>query len=68
MEPMEYSKEEMETLLKDKFEQYCKNLEESGAVILENNLQILHESTGAEAKATIISWESVGIRRKIVDF
>lgn len=68
LEPMEYSKEEMETLLKDKFEQYCKNLEESGAVILENNLQILHENTGAEAKATIISWESVGIRRKIVDF
>lgn len=68
LEPTEYSKEEMEILLKDKFEQYCKNLEESGAVILENNLQILHGNTGAEAKATIISWESVGIRRKIVDF
>ena len=68
LEPLEYSKEEMENLLNEKFEQYCKALEENNAIILEKNLQIFHDSTGARVESKIMLQESVGIRRKIVDF
>ena len=67
-ETLEYSKEEMETLLKKKFEEYCKELEGNGSEILEKNFKISHEEKGTNGTATLTLLESAGIRRKIVDF
>ena len=68
LESLEYSKQEMETLLKNNFEQYCKELEEMKSVILEKKIEIIHDKMGAKATATLSLLESTGIRRKIVDF
>lgn len=68
LETLEYSKEDMETLLKENFKQYCKELEENNVVILEKNFQIIPDEKGAKAIATLTVIESTGIRRKIVDF
>ncbi len=68
LESLEYTKEELETLLKKKFEQYCKELEEMNSVILEKNFEIVHNKKGAKAIATLTLLESAGISRKIVDF
>ena len=68
MESLEYSKEEMDTLLKKNFERYCEELEESGSKILEKNFEISHEEKGAKGIATLTLLETAGIRRKIVDF
>ena len=68
LESLEYSKQEMETLLKNNFEQYCKELEEMKSVILEKKIEITHDKMGAKATATLSLLESTGIRRKIVDF
>jgi similar to stage IV sporulation protein len=68
LESMEYTKEEMETLLKKNFERYCEEVEESGSKILEKNFEIRHEEKGAKGLATLTLLESAGIRRKIVDF
>ena len=65
--PLEYSKEEMETLLHTRFDAYCKTLQEK-AVIVERNLQITQEGGGLKAVSNLILEESVGIHRKIVDF
>lgn len=48
MESLEYSKEEMDTLLKKNFERYCEELEENGSKILEKNFEITHEEKGAK--------------------
>jgi len=68
LESLEYTKEEMDTLLKKKFEQYCEEFEESGSKILEKNFEISHEEKGARVTATLTLLETAGIRRKIVDF
>ena len=64
----EYGKEEMERILKENFEYFCKQQEENGATILEKNLHITYNNKEAIAETTIMLLESVGIRRKIVDF
>ena len=68
LESLEYTKEEMETLLKKNFERYCEELEESGSKILEKNFEITHDEKGAKVIATLTLLETAGIRRKIVDF
>ncbi len=68
LESSEYTKEEMDTLLKKNFERYCEELEESGSKILEKNFEISHEEKGAKGIATLTLLETAGIHRKIVDF
>ena len=68
LETLEYTKEELETLLKNNFEQYCRELEESNAVILEKNIEILHSDKGSKMSGTLTLQETAGIQRKIVDF
>ena len=68
LEILEYSQEEMEKLLQDRFEQYCKELEYAGAVIVAKNIRFFHDQNGAYANGTIELTEEVGITRKIVDF
>lgn len=68
LENLEYTKEEMDTLLKTNFEQYCKELEETGSKILEKNFEISHEEKGSKGVATLTLLETTGINRKIVDF
>ena len=65
---LEYSKEEMDTLLKKNFERYCQESEESGSKILDKNFEIRHDDKGAKGIATLTLLETAGIRRKIVDF
>ena len=60
--------EEVKALLKKNFEEYCKELEEMNSIILEKNLEIIHDEKGAKATATLTLLESAGISRKIVDF
>ena len=64
----EYSKEEMETLLTNNYERFCKELEEQDAVILDSNFNIIEKNDGMNASATITLLQEVGINRKIVDF
>ena len=68
LESLEYTKEEMETLLKKNFDRYCEEIEENGSKILEKNFEIRHEEKGAKGLATLTLLESAGISRKIVDF
>lgn len=65
---LEYSKDELETLLTTHFVQYCKEMEEKKIVILDKNYEINHQDKKSKMKATLTVLESVGIRRKIVDF
>lgn len=68
LESLEYTKEEMETLLKKNFDRYCEELEEAGSIILDKNFEIIHEKKGAKGIASLTLLETAGIRRKIVDF
>lgn len=67
-EVLEYNKNEMEKLLNDNLELFCRKMEEQGAVIIEKNLHINHLSTESKAESLILSREYVGISRKIIDF
>ena len=68
LETLEYTKEELETLLKKNFERYCEELDENNVIILDKNFQITHDENGAKGAATLTLLETVGISRKIVDF
>lgn len=68
LETLEYTKEELETLLKNNFKRYCEELEEINVVILDKNFQITHDEKGAKGTATLTLLETAGISRKIVDF
>ena len=68
LETLEYTKEELETLLKKNFSQYCKELEEKNIVILDKNFQITHDEKDAKGVATLTLLETAGISRKIIDF
>ena len=48
LETLEYTKEELETLLKKNFSQYCKELEEKNIVILDKNFQITQDEKDAK--------------------
>lgn len=68
LEKSTYDKAQVESILNQDFENYCKKLEEEGATILEKNLNIVHDNSGATATCVLMLHESAGIRRKIVDF
>jgi len=68
LENIEYTKEELDTLLKKNFERYCEELEEKNIVILDKKFQIAHDEKGAKGVATLTLLETAGISRKIVDF
>lgn len=68
LKTMEYSAEELENLLNEKFNRICKELEEKNAIILDKKFQITHDEAGAKASATLTLHETTGIQRKIVDF
>ncbi len=63
-----YTKEEMERLLEEKIERYCQKLEQNNAVILEKEMFIEQNNSGATATVRLMLQEECGVRRKIVDF
>lgn len=48
-----YSTKEVQQILSDKFEEYCKDLEKKGVEIIENDVKIYTESEKAEARGTL---------------
>ncbi len=64
----ERSKEEKEAILNHNLELYCKELEESGIVILEKEVQLTEEKAGTRAKGYFKVKKSIASLRKSVDF
>lgn len=62
------TKEEKEGILNHNLDLYCKELEESGAVILEKQIQIAEEEKGMRAKGYLKVTQPIGTTRKSVDF
>lgn len=62
------TKEEKETILNYNLDLYCKELEESGAIILEKLIQIVEEENGMRAKGYLKVTQPIGTTRKSVDF
>lgn len=58
-----YPKNEAETMMKSKLEQFCKKLEQKGVQIIENNVIIVAEGKSCIAKGEIKVIESIGIRQ-----
>ena len=67
-ETLEYTEEEMATLLQEKFMQFCTNLEKQNIIILENKLIIKQNKEGAQANSLLMLQEEAVIHRKIIDF
>lgn len=65
---MKRTEKEKETILNHKLELYCKELEESGIIILDKQIQMTDESNGMYAKGTLVVKQSIGTARKSVDF
>lgn len=63
-----YTDRELEIMLKEKYEQYCRELEAKEVRILEKHFEILPDEYGMKGIATLQLWESTGSRRKIIDF
>ena len=55
-----YSTKEVQQILSDKFEEYCKDLEKKGVEIIENDVKIYTESEKAEARGTLTVIMSIG--------
>lgn len=68
LKELERTKEEKETILNHNLELYCKELEESGAIILDKQIQLMEESNGMRAKGNVKVKQSIGTARKSVDF
>lgn len=64
----EYTKEEMEKLLKDDFQYFCKKIKANDGKILEKNLVITHGKSKVTASSLMVVEQEVGIGWKIVDF
>lgn len=64
----ERTKEEKEAILRHNLEIYCKELEESGIVILEKEITLTEEKKGISAKGYFKVKESITAVRKSVDF
>lgn len=64
----ERTKEEKERILNHNLELYCKELEESGIVILEKEITLTEEKTGTRAKGYFKVKESIAALHKSVDF
>lgn len=68
LKPKEYNKEEMESILRNRFLQYCADLEEKGVIVSGKELYLSYGENEIKASTTLILQEQVGIQRKIVDF
>lgn len=68
LKPKEYSKAEMESILEERFLQYCDNLEQNGVIVSGKELHLSYSENEIKASTTLILQEQVGIQRKIVDF
>ena len=64
----ERTKEEKQAILNHNLELYCTELEESGVEILEKQIAITEEETGAKAKGYFKVKQSIVATRKSVDF
>lgn len=64
----EYTKKEMEKLLKDDFQYFCKKIKANDGKILEKNLVITHGKSKVTASSLMVVEQEVGIGWKIVDF
>lgn len=62
-----YSKEEKTQILTEKFERFCRELEEQNVIILEKNLNITHTAKKSTATGSIKLQEPIGENRKIID-
>ncbi len=62
------TKEEKKGILNDKLDLYCKELEESGVMILEKQIQMIEEENGLSAKGYLKVIQPIGTTRKSVDF
>ena len=62
------TKEEKERILNDKLDLYCKELEESGVMILEKQIQMMEDEEGLRASGYMKVKQSIGTTRKSVDF
>ena len=62
------TKEEKERILNDKLDLYCKELEESGVMILEKQIQMMEDEEGLRASGYMKVIQSIGTTRKSVDF
>lgn len=64
----ERTKEEKEIILNHNLESYCKELEESGIVILEKQVALAEDVTGTKLKGYLKVKQSIATVRKSVDF
>ena len=62
-----YTMHEREVILENNFELFCRELINDGITILDNNLNILHESSKSNASCRLKVKESIGVKRKIID-
>ena len=55
-------------MINDKLDLYCKELEESGVMILEKQIQMMEDEEGLRASGYMKVIQSIGTTRKSVDF
>ncbi len=68
LQKRERTKEEKEIILNHNLELYCKELEESGIVILEKQIELIEDKAGTKAKGYFKVKQSIAAVRKFVDF
>ncbi len=68
LQKRERTKEEKEIILNHNLEIYCKELEESGIVILEKQIELIEDKAGTKAKGYFKVKQSIAAVRKSVDF
>ena len=68
LQKKERTKEEKEHILNHNLEVYCKELEESGVVILEKQIELTEVETGTKISGYIKVKQSIKAMRKSVDF
>lgn len=56
-----YTETEVQTLLSERFDYYCKDLEKKGVEILQNNVKIYRGSHVATAKGTLVVRQEIGV-------
>lgn len=56
-----YTETELQTLLSEHFDYYCKDLEKKGVEILQNNVKIYRGSHVATAKGTLVVRQEIGV-------
>ena len=68
LQKRERTKEEKEIILNHNLKSYCKELEESGIVILEKQMELMEDATGTTLKGYLRVKQSIATARKSVDF